>query len=310
MVDTINSSVKMYVSSQPYFLYEVRDKYLKIENLDLLEMSSDVEESCLIDSLETPYGENFSGRLILIDHAEKIKPSKTLLSYLETWKVPKYGIVMLVHHDKAPAWSKNFQVKVFKKFSSFERQNDYLGWISDKASKLSLKWSSALSEQLFQLVGPDLYGLEGELKKLALLETTPEKLTDYVTLRVPPDAWKIVDDAFLGKMSSALNGLETLFSLAADDPYFLLLTCLFKQTERVMVAHGMLERNSTVEEISAQVGLHEYRVKNFLIPMVQRISFDKIKKVCARLCDLDVGFRSGLVSKKTALELAIIHISS
>ena len=154
----------------------------------------EVDEAELVSTCEQ---QSFDGRprVVVVDHANKIKEGTILKAYVESRNPKDLDVVlaMVFRSDKLGAlWAKN-PGKVFvaerKKLKTFESKNEVVTWIEAEAKKIGLKIHPSLPQTMFQIVGGDLYNLAGELRKLLLIVSTGEAAgLDHLKLIVSPGA--------------------------------------------------------------------------------------------------------------------------
>lgn len=281
---------------------------------------SDLTDRDLIGACEA-YDIDATPRLVLVDNAEAYKPDKTMKAFIAGLDPSNLFSVLglFFRTDKLPAfWAKVdpqcIRRREHRKLKTYDNDNEVIGFISSEGKKAGLRLDGFASA-IYRATGPDLYRIVNEIGKLALIAgngpVTQEHLDTTLTSSVGVDVWAVIDAAGFRNLRAAMDGISSLYQYASEDPGIPMVYALHRQIERMVIVAAMLSRGASDEEIAGKVGLHVYRCKSHLIPMVRKHTLSGLVQYMQSLCTLDVeAKRATPVARRVLLELALMRLVS
>lgn len=282
----------------------------------------ELEDYQLVSIAETRTMDN-RPRLILIDHAEKLKPEKALKAYIEGIDPKDLSVVLvlLIRTPKCPMFwtklkeTKKAYVKEYPKLKTYDNNNQVVEFIGEELKKAGVRFETKTIEAVYNLTGPDLYRLQSEIQKFALLVGKGNMLTmqhvgSILTIGSNADVWQVVDAASNKETKKALNLLSQLYKYSADDPSIGLAYALMKQVERLFVACSLRKKGAPPDEVAGRLGMHPWRCRTFFMPMAEKHTVEGLGSMMQKLCKLDVEIKRTTHSKRTLLELAVLNLAS
>ena len=260
-------------------------------------------------------------RIVVVDDAQEVKAEKALRAYVEKKDSKDLSVVLalIVRDPKLPSiWTKlgsKGAVREHKKFKTFETNNEVVKWMLEEARSIGLSLDSRTATGIFQVVGYDLYRISNELQKLLLLAgsgvpVTIEHIKLVLTQGNSVEPYHVADAVAAKDPKKAMNALSSLYRTTGEDPAVPVAYSLMRQVEKLLVARTMLDRGAGPEEVAGQLNMHPWRCKSFFLPLVGKHTRDGLIRAMHRLCKLDVEIKSGSLSKRTRLELAVLSIAT
>lgn len=262
---------------------------------------------------------DLSKDVLVLKDAQELKTDKNLKAFFEkkydAW-AEKSRFHVFVYHGKVPAfWGKTrAQVRQHDKLKTWDSQNEVLDWLQSEVKSKGLRISPDLTKALYHVVGPDLYRLSSELKKLALYlgdgkEATQEDIRSVVTPGTSVALWDVTESVMRRDLKGALNRLSRVYRYAGEDPALPILSSMMKATEKALVARSMVEKGVSTDEVAASLNMHPYRYKMSLGLHVERNTVASLVLAMGVLANLEVELKR-TPYRRTALELAIHQILS
>jgi len=260
-------------------------------------------------------------RVVILDEANKIKGDKALKAYIadKTENDISTILVAIVRSEKLPeVWAaagKKGRVIERPKLKTWDRNNEVVKWIGDEAKKLGIRLSKGVDETLFALVGHDLGRLAGELQKLEILvgrgnEATLDNLRLVLAPSPSAEAWQVAEAAADKDFRRAMNLLSTLYKSEGENANVPIASALMKQIEKIMVARYMFDSKMPEEDMAGALGMHPFRFKNTLLPMVRKHKMPDLIRYMQKLANLDRGVKGSTRSKRTLVELTVLSIAA
>ncbi len=257
---------------------------------------------------------------VIVDDAQKVKGDKLLRAYIRDKVATDLSVVLvaIVRTEKLPdVWAiEASKAKTFerKKLKTWESNNEVVKWISSEAERLKVYFDKGVDQMLYQNVGPDLYLLANEIRKLAILVGPMGKIEKkHLQLVVSPspvsDPFQVAEAVISKDPKKAMNLFSILFKNEGDDSLIPVVNALMKQVEKTLVIRHLLDRGVSEEEIPSRLEMKPWIFKNFALPIAKRHDAKTLIRHMGRLCKLDVDVKGPARSKRTLVELAIIAIS-
>ena len=306
--------------AEDFFLDRDIERALAWKDRHIIRVSGeDIDDGDLVGLAETGSLDGGS-RVIILDDAHKVKGDKALKAYVAA-KDPKDDhtvIVAIVRSEKCPAiWSeaaKKGRLIEHKKLKTWDSNNEVVKWVESEARRLGLILDDNIGHLLFQLVGPNLYRLSNELRKLSVLlgkqaKVGPEQVKLVIAPSPTAEPYQVADAAFAKDAKKAMNALSTVYRVMGDEAHVPLTFSLIRQAEKVVLARSLVDRGASEEEIAAALGMHPWRCKTQFLPLVQRHRMADLIGHLGRLRTLDEDVKGPARSKRTLVELAVLRIS-
>lgn len=283
----------------------------------------DLEDYELVSIAETHTMDGRS-KLLLVDNAEKIKPEKALKAYVEKLEAKDLSVVtvLIMRGGKCPAFwpklskdSRKAYLKEYPKLKTFDSNNQVLGFIEDELRRVGVRFDAKVPEMIFNLAGADLHALRNEIQKFGLLVGAGNILTlqhvgMILTVGANTNVWQVIDAASRKEKQKALNLLSSLYRFSAEDPSIGLAYALMKQVERLYVGCTLRKKGASSDDIAPRIGMHPYPCRTTFMPMVEKHTVESLGSMMQKLCKLDVEIKRTSHSKRTLLELAVLHLAS
>lgn len=260
-------------------------------------------------------------RVVILDEANKVKGDKALKAYIADKDEHDIQciLVAIVRSDKLPeVWAqagKKGRVIERPKLKTWDRNNEVVKWVGEEAKRLGIRLGKGVDETLYSLVGHDLGHLASEIQKLELLIGRGNEATlDHLRLVLAPsptaEAWQVAEAVADKDIRRAMNLLSTLYKGEGDKANIPIVYALMKQVEKLVLARHMLDAKMSNEDMAGALGMHPFRFKNTLLPMVRKHVMPDLIKHMRKLALLDAGVKSSACSKRTLIELAVLSIAA
>ncbi len=195
-------------------------------------------------------------------------------------------------------------------------------WISTKAKRNNIKISSAIASKLALYTNNDLWRLDNEIDKLALLksrtgennpaevqEITDEDIEANVKSDVPTSIFTTIDALARRDKKTALKLLSEHFA-KGEAPIYLFSMFIYQFSNLIKVKDMAANRRiNNPDEIARILKMHPFVVKKTL-PYAAKFSFEYLKKVYKRLLRLDFMIKKGKLSAEAALEMIVVEVGN
>jgi DNA polymerase-3 subunit delta len=260
-------------------------------------------------------------RVVVLDEANKVKGEKALKAYIadKDEKDITTILVAIVRAEKMPdVWAqaaKKGRVIERPRMKTWDRNNEVVKWIGEEAKRLGIRLGKGVDETMFALVGHDLGRLAGEVQKLEILvgrgnEATIEHLRQVLAPSPSAEAWQVAEAVADKDFRKAMNLLSTLYKCEGEEANVPVAYAMMKQIEKLMVARYMLDAKMSDEDMASALGVHPFRFKNSLLPMVRKHQMPDLIRHMRSLSELDSGVKGSSRSKRTLVELAVLSIAA
>ena len=176
-----------------------------------------------------------------------------------------------------------------------EYNDDYPEWIMAKAVDAGYDLSIDQSKYIYSMVGPDLYALVNELKKLFLYKGSDKNIIDadlrsvtsYITSGTSYDFL----DSFLSKnIDKTLQGLDSY--CRSQETFSELIYFLCSYTEKLLKIASLLEQKKTPDEIAERVDIPKFLIKTKYIRRAQELGSVWFVKLMGSLGDMEARVRT------------------
>jgi DNA polymerase III delta subunit len=267
---------------------------------------------------EIPYDD--SKRVVILDSAEKTKGDKRLRAYIEAKDLRDESTVLvaIVRSEKLPeVWNlaaKKGKLLEHKKLKTWDNNNEVIKWVETEARNLKLVLDKGVPQLLFQFVGPNLWKLSNELRKLTLLVGENGHVgRDQLKLTIAPspsaEPFQVAEAAVAKDVRKAMDTLSTVYRNMGDEAHVPITFSLIKQIEKFVVARDLLDKGTSEEDIASVLGMHPWRCKTVFMPAVQKHKMKDLVAHMTRLRKLDADVKGAARSKRTLVELSVLAIA-
>jgi len=277
---------------------------------------SELTDSALVSICETYSDEP---RTIIVDYANKVKGDKALKPFIEGRSVNDTSLILvaIIRSEKLPeVWSaalskgKGYERKKLKPWNTKE----YLNWIKLEADRLRVTIDDGVAQALLQCVGPDLYRLCNEIRKLAIYVGAPGKiLKEHISLVTTPtpqaDPYQVAEATIAKDVRAALVKFSYVYRNSGDECLIPVVRALMKQLEKTAIIRGLMDKGTPDDEIAALVGMKEWPFRNIAAPIARKHELRSLVQHMGRLCKLDADVKGPARSKRTLVELAMLTIA-
>jgi DNA polymerase-3 subunit delta len=245
---------------------------------------------------------------------KSFKYKEEFLKFLQNLNFPKDEFLIFVEEeaDKRTSLYKYLEKNAEETYE-FEtlKGSEMEAWLTKKIGELNLKISRANAQKLSAAVLSDTWLAAQELKKLAAYAGDKEITGDDIdALVMGRAADKIFDltDAIAEKNKPAALGLLKN-QMAGDDSEIRLLSMIIRQFRIMLQIKSMSEAGREVDKYSLgrSLGIHHYAVQKTL-PLVQKYSFEELKKIYRQLLEIDIKMKSSKVSKAALLDKFVMEL--
>lgn len=185
-------------------------------------------------------------------------------------------------------------------------------WTEKEISRLGAKIAPSALNKLVGYIGPDLWRMQNEIKKLAAYQTAEPGLHTFeitaqdVELLVKP---KIETDIF--KTIEAMSGKNKKLALCLlqehlkkGDSALYLLAMLAYQFRNLLSICDLLRRGTAYHLLAKKAGLHPFVVKK-THQQAKNFNLPKLKKIYQKLFNIDLQVKTGKIDPEMALDLLI-----
>jgi len=234
-----------------------------------------------------------------------------LLKEIKTLEGSK-DIVVIFEEGDVDQRSKLFKaLKKEVKCQEFEALSPalLLNWIKKEFEKNNAKISLGVDTALLSFVGNDLWKMQNEIKKLSnfkkgkLIERKDVEL--IVKPKIESDIFKTIDAIAQKDKRQALSLLHK--HLESGENVLYLLTMFAYQFKNLLIIKDLIEKKMPYSAIAKESKLHPFVVKKTYY-MCQQFSFEDLKKIYAKIFQMDLNIKIGKIEPETALDLFIAEI--
>ena len=305
-------------------LAEIKNKFLEkskeganLSLFDYLEKSYDLDEIILKASSEGLFSPK---QLIIIKNlliSKKDISDEKLLDFLKRKGEGEFQNVVLVFWEGADFDKKyplaKFLLKAGKcqEFELLEGAKLKSWMISEigKVGKGKVSISPEAVEKLSVYVGNDLKLLSKEIEKLVSYkdsgEIKDEDVEKLVKSKIDTDIFKTIDALARGDKKTAVKLLHEHIE-SGDHPLYML-DRYFYQFRNLLKVKSLVEKNMPQPEIASKLKLHPYVVKKS-VEQSGRFTFEELKGLYKKLCDIDAEAKTGKVDIELALDKFVAEV--
>ena len=178
-------------------------------------------------------------------------------------------------------------------------------WVKKEIKRFGAEIKENALKRLIEFVGPDLWRMENEIKKL--VSFSQEKkigLKDIETLVTPEievDVFKTIDA--IGQKNKVLALKLIHKHLEKGESPLYLLSMINYQLKNIILVKDLIERRRPLIE----AGLYPFLLQK-TIYQARKFSFQEIKKIYQKIFEMDLKIKSGQINPELALDLLVSEI--
>ena len=184
-------------------------------------------------------------------------------------------------------------------------------WLGRRKNEMGLKIDSDAERQLIDLVGGDLWAMQGELEKLALYadgETVDREMVQLLVANSrEANIFRTVDMVLGGRTSNALRLIKQMQESGADAGY--IIAMLARQLRLMLLAKDLVGQGVPGSEMARRLGLTaDFAVKRTQ-EQARRHSKEKIVAMYVSLLEADLAIKRGQLSDDLAIETLFVELA-
>lgn len=230
----------------------------------------------------------------LPEHLQQLPPTTDLV-FLEVSLNPASALVNRIKG-----------IAVVRQFSLLGGER-LLQWIAERATQKGLKLTFGAQRMLQELVGPDLWALNGELEKLALF-AEDEPITERdVQLLVSParevTVFAAVDAILERHATLAMQRVHNLLEEGLTASY--LLAMLSRQTRLALLAQELFRSSTPNDELGRRLSITSAFPLRKTLEQAQRYPPEGLVWLHAKLLETDIAIKTGSLDEQTALAILV-----
>jgi len=188
--------------------------------------------------------------------------------------------------------------------------NDLKAWIRQRVKAEGGDASPQAVNLLVELIGGDLWAMEGEIQKLLLYgrqrPISEDDVRQLVTYAQEANIFALVDAVAEGRTEVAQRILHRLYQEGAAPEYILVM--ITRQFRLIAQAKDLGKRLSR-PQIQDRLGLKASYALDKTLSQAKLYDFQGIKWVYDKLLETDLAIKTGKYSDKLALELLITELA-
>ncbi|MBI2171995.1 MAG: DNA polymerase III subunit delta [Chloroflexi bacterium] len=184
-------------------------------------------------------------------------------------------------------------------------------WIRARVSTAGASVSAGAVDLLVELVGGNLWVLQGEIDKLALYASggtiAEQEVEALVSNSREANIFRAVDAVLAGQTGRALQLFRSLRQGGADASY--ILTMLARQLRFVMVAQELVGSGLPRNELAQRLGLAGEFALRTVEEQARKYTADQLEGMYRLLLQADVSIKTGDVEEPLALEMLVAELA-
>ena len=233
-----------------------------------------------------------------------------LASYIE--QMPETTVLMLVDEEvkgSNPLLKKISPLAEVKTFPLL-RGKDLKEWIRQRVKKEGGDITPQAVDLLAELIGGDLWAMDGEIRKLLLYNQARSISVDDVRQLVShvqeASIFALVDAVAEGRTESAQRILHRLYDEGVAPTYILVM--ITRQFRLIAQARDLGKGLSRLQ-IQDRLGLKQSYVVDKTLSQAKLYDFEGVKQAYNKLLETDLAIKTGKYSDKLALELLVTELA-
>jgi len=225
-----------------------------------------------------------------------------LVAAIEAERGPGH-LILLYEKDNAPAKVRRAAEKPALMVSCMRPfDNQIEQYVQVFAHRLGLKLAPAALDMLLSRHGGDLAAVANALAKVTIFATPgasvqPADLDEQGARRMP-EAFELAESLARGRASAALAQLGRALALGRD-AFEILAVEVIPVMRRMMIAASTLAARGGTDDVAAALGVQPTSgLATRAIEGARRLGLPRLERAYRRACELDAGFKNGLVKER------------
>lgn len=183
------------------------------------------------------------------------------------------------------------------------RRDSLGGWVRDRAAAKGAAIDNQAIAELMELVGPNLWAMDGEIEKLSIYvgdrPITVDDVTALVTGNRESRVFELVDAIMDKRPDAALAVTERLFRSGAAGPY--LITMIARQARMVAIAQELAARKAPQSEWASSLGTTSDFVVRKTSEQARRFPPEAVRGLYRLLLEADMAMKTGGATEELAV---------
>jgi len=183
------------------------------------------------------------------------------------------------------------------------RRDSLARWVRERASQKGAEIDGTAVTELAELVGANLWAIDGELEKLTIYcggrTITKEDVAALVSGSREASVFELVDGIMDGRPDVAQNATERLMRGGATGPY--LLSMIARQARLVAIAQDLAAQRVPQAEWAPRLGTGSDFVVNKTAEQARRFAPEAVRTLYRLLLEADVAMKTGETTEELAL---------
>jgi DNA polymerase-3 subunit delta len=179
-------------------------------------------------------------------------------------------------------------------------------WVRERVAAKGAQIDQQALAELCEVVGPNLWAMDGELEKLAIYVGARAITLDDVKALVAGNreasVFELVDAIMAQRADKALEVTERLFNSGAAGPY--LISMIARQARMVAIAQDLARRQAPQGEWASALGTSSDFVVRKSADQARRFSPEAVRSLYRLILEADMAMKTG----ETTDELAITEL--
>jgi len=276
--------------------------YLDASKIDFTDFYSNFKISSMFDEKKLIILKNvFLSKKFQEDFAKEIKDIEALKD-----------IVVIYESEACDQRLKIFKALIkeckVQDFKTLDTKNTRI-WAQKELEGRGQKINLDALDLLISYVGPNLWKLSGEIKKLSDYKNGAVIKKEDIELLVKPkieiDIFKTIDALAQKNKRQALNLVHK--HLDEGDNALYILSMIAFQFKNLLVVKELAEKGLMYASIVKKSGLHPFVVKKTYFACNQ-FSFAELKEIYRKIFQVDLDIKTGKVEPELALDLLVSQI--
>lgn len=310
--DTFRSKEKLKILKER-FIQEVDKSGLNLADIEAIKMS-------IADFNKTVASRSFLAkkRMVVIRHIFKTAKSFQT-EVLELLKKGKYRESrddnVLIFWDEEPdkrvALFKYLSGSKFKEEFNILANNDLVKWIEKRVELKGGKISHGDANFLASKSDGDLWALAGEIDKLVAAGKGAigrAEIEESSLVKIDDNIFNLTDAIANQDRARALKLLDEQIESGVNEIY--LLSMIVRSFRILTQIKSALEGGGQGGQraIAGELGLHPFVVQKAM-PQARKYEMDELKRIYAKLLEIDIRLKTSDANPKTLLEMFVVEIS-
>jgi DNA polymerase-3 subunit delta len=233
-----------------------------------------------------------------------------LASYIK--QMPETTVLVLVDEEvkgNNPLLKKISQLAEVRTFPLL-RGKDLKVWIRGRVKKEGGDITPPAVNLLAELIGGDLWAMDGEIQKLLLYSQerpiSEDDVRQLVSCVQEANIFALVDAVAEGRTELAQRILHRLYDEGVAPTYILV---MITRQFRLIVQAGDLGKGLSRPQIQDRLGLKSSYSLDKTLSQAKLYDFEGVKRAYDKLLETDLAIKTGKYSDKLALELLVTELA-